>query len=322
VDYDYDYTYYPANIFITGTDSLLGQKWSKTLGPGTRISSIKKTGTTGYILSGNYLAGKTDSFCISKINAGGDLVWQKYLSVAGTNNYTLVTSAGELVTIGTSNGVNRHTVVVKCDASGNELWRRSFDGTVNSQTTRSPNNIIETASGFLIASLTFTDQIVLTKLDAAGNIVNQTNTATGYIGTIFEAGVASTPNNILVFATNTRYVFTYNSSLGFIDSRNVTETGINCGISGNNHFYIAEGNHQYAHVQELSADGQLGWSVGIGNTLGNACGSQMSGATRYCKKIVYTGSGDILAFSEGENDPNMRGWSVYLTRYCSDGKMK
>jgi PKD repeat protein len=314
---------------LLATDSFLRQKWIKPLSTSSvRLNSIKKVNANEFILSGNYQTGNTNQFALSKINSNGDLVWEKYISaISGINNYTIPTTDGNLITIGLSgptNPYNPYTVVVKCDGNGNEIWRKYFDGVQTPAIIRNANNIIETSSGYVFASLAGpTNQIVLTKLDFNGNIIGQTFVSSGNIGTIFEAGVASCNNSFLVFATNTRYVFMFDANLNFVDSRMIGQTGIHHAVSGGSFFYVADGSFQYSYVIQLSTSGMPMWNSGIDNSIPVYCTGALWGATRYCKKLLYTSGNDVVAFSEGQNNiSGPLGFSVYLARYLQTGFLK
>jgi len=322
ISYAYTPVTYEMAYSITCADSLLKRRWTKDLGISVRLSSIKKINTSEYILSGNYNAGPTSQFCLSKINTNGDLVWQKYSgAIAGTNNYTIVTGDGSLVTIGTTPpGINQYAIIIKYDANGNEIWRKNFDGASTSVALRDPDNIIETVDGYVFASLNSSRQIVLTKLDFNGNIVKQSVTASGTNSTIFETGVVTSGNNFMIYATNTTSIYMFNSSFSFIDSRVVAQSGINHGLAVDNHFYIAEGSHQYAYVRQLSAEGAPQWSSIIDNVMPITCAMQEFGVTRYCNKIMFNTRGELVAAIEGEAAGG--GGASFIAKYGTDGKLK
>jgi hypothetical protein len=325
-----EYNYSGASTYnIMSVDSLLRMKWKKSLtGSTIRLSSLKKINNNEYILSGNYQAGNTNQFALSKINANGDLVWEKYISnLAGQNTFTLPAADGTFVTVGNSaSTTNPYTVIVKCDANGNELWRKLFDGIQSPLLVRFANNLIETPTGYAFASVApgvSSSQIVLTKLDINGNIAGQVTTNAGNIGTIFEAGVAYAGNYYMVFATNTRYVFMFSAALVFLESKMAGESSVNHGIAAGNYFYIADGSFQYAYVKQLSSDGTEIWSAGVNNSIPLSCSSVLSGVTRYGKKVLYTSYNEVIALSDGQNDPNgFNGSSVYMARYLADGRIK
>lgn len=310
-------------------DSLLRQKWTKTIpGNSIRLNSLKRIKSNEYILSGNYESGNTSQFSLSKIDATGNLIWQKYIAgLSGKNHFTLPASDGSLITIGDSEPVsNNYTIIVKCDSNGNEIWRKSFDASHSSNRIRNANNIIETVSGYVFAAVepvSGSSHIVLTKLDFDGNITGQSTIAPGNIGTIFQAGVANLNNRFLVFATNTRYIFMFDESLTFIEQRRVGETNINHAIAADGYFYLAEGDFQYAHVIKLNAEGMQIWSGGISNARPLSCSVVWDGATRYCKKVIYTSTNEIIALSEGDNGKNgLFNWSVFIEKFHRNGIRK
>jgi hypothetical protein len=314
---------------ILSVDSLLRKKFLKPLpGSSIRLKSLKRINATEYILSGNYQMGNTNQFALSKINANGDLLWEKYISnLAGENTYTLPTANGSLITIGNSSStVNPYTIVVKCDANGNELWRKQFDGVQIPTLIRSANNIIEIPTGYAFAALQPTvnySVIVLTKLDFNGNVTGQATAAPGNIGTISEAGVAYTNNTFMVYATRTQNIFMFTSAPSFINSRQLYGSGISHGIAANGKFYINEGTFQYASYKQLSDAGVEEWSIPFGNAIRLSCFSVHFGATRYGRKVLYTSYNEVIGMADGQNNPDyFNGSSVYLVKAYNNGKIK
>jgi len=308
-------------------DSLLKPIWNKPIPGNVRLSSLKKVSNNEYLLSGNFTTGNTDQFAITRITAEGNLIWTKYISnLSGKNVYTIPTSDGGILTIGdTSDVMNPFPVIVKCGNDGAEMWRKSFNTGIGTSI-RYPDNIIETSDGYLFASTKPNNSwgsVILTKLDFAGNTVQQTETAAGNWGTIFRAGVVNNGQVYMVYAVNSIAWYYFNSNLAFSSSAQTYYSGINHAMSYNGSFYLAEGSHQFAHIFKVSNDGSLTWAKTIGNNIPISCSSIFSGATRYCKKVLCTPT-DIFALSYGQNNATaFNSSSVYIEKLNpSDGSAK
>jgi hypothetical protein len=319
-----------SNYSLLRVDSLLKKKFLKPIpgGSSVRLKSLKRINATEYIMSGNYQAGNTGQFALSKINANGDLIWQKYITnLPGENTYTLAASDGSLITIGNNTvGGFSHTIVVKCDANGDEIWRKVFDGKQSALHVRSADNIIEIAGGYAFAALqqnVNNTLITMIKLDLNGNVTGQGSAAPGDNSTIFKAGVAFVNNTYMVYGTNARYIYMFTSAPAFIDSRQVAATGINHGIAANGNFYIVEGSHQYASFIQLNPTGVQNWTIGFGNSIPLDCSSVHSGVTRYGRKVLYTNYNEVVGMADGQNNPNnVNGWSVYMVKGLPNGRIR
>jgi PKD repeat protein len=314
---------------LYSVDSLLKQKWIKLI-PGTpgtiRLSSIKKISANEYILSGNYNPGNTNQFALSKINANGDLIWQKYISnLTGINNYTLVASDGSLITIGNSDE-DRFTLVVKCDAAGNEIWRRSYINVVRPPLFRAANKIIEVPGGFVFASVAEdnTNRLFLTKIDFNGNTTMQSfTTARGLFRKITGVGVAYTNNAFMVYTNETSNVYMFDSSLSFIEVRDISNDLVNDGIAGNNKFYLAQGRFESSYIKQLNSNGSQVWSSTIPNGITLSCSSNFTRAKLFGKKLIYTSYNEIVAFADQQNETgSVTSSSVYLLKYLPNGDLR
>lgn len=318
----------PLSYSLLKVDSVLKKIWLKPFsGSNVRASSIKKINAGEYVIAGNVTTGNVDQFSLSKISGNGDVVWVKYLNnLAGINNYVTPTTDGNLLTVGNTPVGNQRMVVVKCDGNGNELWRKTFDGTQSLPAVYGANNIIETADGYVFAALKagVSDQeTVLMKTDKNGNFLQQTTIPLLSGSTAFETGVAFSANTFMVYATNTQYAYFFGSNLSFIHYRKVAETGIRSGTAKNEKFFVAEGTNQYGYVKQLQSSGTADWSTIIGHRIVLGCGSYSSGATRYCRKALCTNEGDVVALSDGQNSSQgFNGSSVYLERFAANGQLK
>lgn len=316
----------PYSYSLIKVDSFLKAKWVKpVLGSNIRLSSLKKINASSYILSGNFSPGNPDVFSISKIDSAGNLQWVKFVAdIHGRNTYTTPTSDGGFLTIGDSTFVGNYCcIAIKFDANGNEQWRRLFNGT---QVLKDPDNIIEIGGGYIFASIVrgFSNhQLVLTKLDLNGNTIQQGSTFTGNSNSIFNAGIVHLNNTYLVYATNAADIYLFNDNLTFINSRSLGQYGINSVSAQNGFFYSTESNNQYSFVKQIAVNGNINWSSLIFNSVPISCNGFWSGATRYCKKVIFSGNDAVIALSYGENDQyNNNTSSVYVEKFQLDGKLK
>ena len=114
--------------------------WAKTYGYGA-ANSVAVCSDGSFILAGNtaVYAGVDGSadMAVVKINANGDVVWQKTTggsrdefatSVVRTNDGGCAI-AGYTTDDWTANGGKGHAMIVKLDAAGNEIWNKEFGGT-------------------------------------------------------------------------------------------------------------------------------------------------------------------------------------------------
>jgi len=316
----------PPSYSLLKVDSLLRQVWFKPVtGSNIRLASLKKTASTDYILSGNYSSGNVDLFSISKIDSSGNLKWVKYITdIQGKNNCTIPTSDGGFLTIGNSTLiVNSPTIVVKFDSNGDETWRKVFN---TPQTIQDADNIIETTTGYVFASVIrgfSNNQIVITKLNFSGNILQQNTTLEGDASTIFTAGISQIANTYLVHAKNTKYIYLFADDLSFIRNKIIGESGINNSIAKNSMFYLAQGSFQYSYIRQINTIGDINWSSVINNQLNLSCSSFLIGATRYCKKVIFSGTDELIALSDGKN--NSTGFfisSLYIEKFNLAGAIK
>ncbi|HVG17302.1 MAG TPA: PKD domain-containing protein [Chitinophagaceae bacterium] len=308
------------------TDSLLKERWRKNiLSPGIRLNSIKKVSPNEFILAGNYSRGNTHQFALSKVDGNGNGIWTKYITnLEGQNVYVNKTSDGGLITIGDAITNNQsYCVVVKCDGNGTELWRKSFRNPLGHPHLSDAQNIVETATGYVFAGLKgslLSYEIVITQLDNNGSISKQNSTPLDYTGTIYEAGIAAAGNSYMVNLVNTSHAFRFRSDLSVASLLRFGEASLNWVIAKDNHFFFAEGGHQYAFVSMSNENGEQQWQTVIDHAIMLSCTTRSSGTTRYCKKVIYSTSGDVVALSQGPNDYNsFNGSSVYIERFTIDG---
>jgi hypothetical protein len=316
----------PPAYSLVKLDSLLKPVWTVNIpGNSLRLNSISRLSNSDYILSGNFTNGNTGQFSITRITSQGTLVWTKYITnLSGNNVHTIQTQDGGFITIGdTTNPINPFPVTVKCNSNGDEVWRKSYN---SGPGLRSPDNIIETSTGYLFGAYKpggLFGKVVLTAIDFNGNIAQQQETNANNAGTIFRVGIVKNGNGYLAYATNSVSGYLFNDNLSFNSSQTIGQTGVNHATAHNGSFYVAEGNHQYSFINKLTAAGMQSWSSLVANYIPISCNSVFSGATRYCKKAMISGN-DIVAFSYGENSTSgFNSSSVYVEKFRqNDGQIR
>lgn len=327
--YSWDKPLDPITYSLLKTDSFLNPVFIKPVsGSSIRLSSLKKTNSNDYILSGNFSDGDTKQFSVSKIDESGNLLWVKYLSVAGENIYTSETSDGGFITIGNYNNTDGlYTVVVKLDANGNEIWKRPLNNTIK-PFAQGATNIIETSSGFVFASLILTGStqtLVLTNLDFNGSIISQKqmllNSDLGYVAMV---GLAKTGNTIIVYPKNSSgYIYLFDDNFSLLQINKIWDTGIVSIISYNNNFYACAGTWAQAYTFKIDQTGQTPWGVLYPNvTAEKSCSYSYVGNTRLARKIIKSDH-DFITLADGWNDGSQsRTSAAYLLRVTQDGEIR
>jgi hypothetical protein len=126
------------DVYLVKTDASGNQLWQRTYG-GTLDDfgySVQLTSDGGYVIVGytnSFGAGGYDVYFV-KTDASGNQLWQKtYGGIGNEEGYSVTqTSDGGYVIAGWTNsfGVGGSDVyIVKTDASGNQLWQKTYGGT-------------------------------------------------------------------------------------------------------------------------------------------------------------------------------------------------
>jgi len=171
-----------SDVYLIKTDIAGNQAWTKTFG-GSEWDigySIRQTSDGGYVIAGytqSYGAGGSDVYLI-KTDASGNQVWAR--SIGGSDldvGYSArQTSDGGYVITGytDSYGAGSDDVyLIKTDASGNQVWTKTFGGTVDDY----GYSVLQSSDGgFVITGYkdyasADTDDVYLIKTDASGNEV-------------------------------------------------------------------------------------------------------------------------------------------------------
>ncbi|SMC63130.1 T9SS C-terminal target domain-containing protein [Moheibacter sediminis] len=194
-----------TDSWIVKLDASGDIEWDKLYGGNGSESawSIQQTTDGGYIIGGNSSssasgnvsgAGKgNDDYWILKLDASGNIVWDKLYGGSGTESFTSIrqTTDGGYIVTGSTNSSNsgdvnatnkgvRDAWIVKLDASGNIDWKKLYGGSGN----ESVNSVQQTPDGgYILAGVSQSsasgnvsdvnnggqDYWIL-KLDASGNI--------------------------------------------------------------------------------------------------------------------------------------------------------
>ncbi|MES2593053.1 MAG: T9SS type A sorting domain-containing protein [Bacteroidota bacterium] len=168
-----------SDVYLIKTDASGIVSWSKTIGGSDNDLgySVQQTTDGGYIIGGNsYNTIGNFNLYLIKMDSNGTLVWSKTYGGAGTEHGGFVTQTadGGYVIMGDtySFGLQGGIYIVKTDASGNEVWSKTYGNYMGGNEKLS---IQQTADGGYIVA-TFTIELgdhdaCLIKTDSNGNII-------------------------------------------------------------------------------------------------------------------------------------------------------
>jgi len=138
------------------------------------------TNETSWVVPGSYLSGHDSDGWLLKLDASGNVQWQKSYRTPGTDALYKVkqTSDGGFVAVGLTSrpdwgGVGVNAWVLRVDSQGNIVWDNSYGGNQTEQA----NDIVQTSDGgFLVVGFTYSFggfPAWVLRLDSAGGIVWQ-----------------------------------------------------------------------------------------------------------------------------------------------------
>jgi hypothetical protein len=173
------------NVFVVRTDANGKLLWQKSFGrtpfkPDSG-SDLIPTGDGGYLIAGRSTTAQDENAYIIKIDANGNLLWDKvYGGSAGENAASIkATGDGGYIFLGStssykSGGTGDYDFyLVKIDAAGNVIWEKNYGG---SDWDRGVSVIVTNDGGYLMAGWTASPEfgavardICLIKIDASGN---------------------------------------------------------------------------------------------------------------------------------------------------------
>lgn len=157
---------YEESFLITKLNSYGNVNWSKVIdraGYGERLLSVEQADDGGYIIaggSGNYVYPFSNDYALIKLDASGNIIWQRLYSDGGSINPT---DDGGYVISGNS-------CLFKIDSIGSILWQKTYReiGGLIKQTTDGGYIVVRDSrigSAFLSGN-----DIEVLKLDSDGNV--------------------------------------------------------------------------------------------------------------------------------------------------------
>lgn len=169
------------NVWLIKTDIMGNLQWQNTFGGNAddEAYAVQQTADGGYIIAGytkSYGSGLMDAYLI-KADSMGNFVWERMSGGAQDDEAygVLQTGDGGFIIAGATSSFgagSRDAFLIKTDANGNELWRKTFGG-LSSDGAR---NVQKTSDGgYILTGWTFSlgpqavGNAVLYKADSLGN---------------------------------------------------------------------------------------------------------------------------------------------------------
>ena len=170
------------DVLLIKTDSNGNEVWSQTYGGSglDRGYDVEQTSDGGYVIGGyttSYGAGESDFYLI-KTDSNGNEVWSRTFGGSSSDNaFSMeITSDGGYILVGKTDSYGAggdDVYLVKTDPDGNEVWSRTFGGTLDDNALF----VIETSDGgFIMTGYTEVkdveddDDIYLIKTDSDGYV--------------------------------------------------------------------------------------------------------------------------------------------------------
>lgn len=166
-----------ADVRVVKTDADGNEQWQQTLGgPEYDESfSIQQTSDGGYILAGftaSFGVDDADGWLI-RLDADGNELWNKTVGGVGDDSARSIqqTSDGGYIIAGVTRpqGTNRYSDwLIKTDTDGNELWSKTFEGSV-AYSVRQTSDGGYIAAGAITSETTAITDVWLIKTDSSGD---------------------------------------------------------------------------------------------------------------------------------------------------------
>ena len=224
----------PSDVYIIKTDDDGNELWNKTFGgPGYDYGySVQQTSYGGYVISGGTDSENGGDIYLIKTDDNGDSLWTKTIG-GNSEDYSFSvqqTTDGGYIIAGSANSFGNgdsDVYLIKTDASGNELWNKTFGG---SEYDEGYSIQQTTDGGYIIAGITNSigngnSDVYLIKTDGSGNeLWNKT-----FGGSEYDEGysVQQTTDGGYIIAGSTNSIGNGNSDVYLIKTDgngNVTST--------------------------------------------------------------------------------------------------
>ena len=315
-----------ADAWLLKLDAAGEITWQKTYG-GTGYDfawSVQQTSDGGYIVLGGSDAFDEDSdIWLLKLNATGDVVWQKtYGGTSGESVFWVQqTSDNGYIVLGDTYSFgagNRDAWLLKLDAAGEITWQKTYGGTGYDL----PYSIQQTTpdGGYILAGGTrsfgeVNSDVWLLKLDAAGEITWQKTyggtgydlansviqtTDGGYIVAAETSSFGAGSHDVWVIKLTSAGVVTWQKTYGGpLGERgySIQQTTPDGGyiLTGGTYSFGAGNNDVW--LLKLTADGDVTWQKTYGGS-----GSESAYLVRQTNNGGYVVAGGTNSFSSGSFD--------------------
>jgi PKD repeat protein len=267
--------------FMIKFDKNLNIKWKKSFTPWSNsvIHNITPTSDGNFIVSSSKRNTYNCYYTITKIDTGGNIIFNKSLSeIQGVCSYAAETADKGFILIGEENKIINtndtipFTTIAKTDASGNFSWKKNY----SDRYCLMSKNVIQMNDGYLFGTnykgLGETDSLIIIKLDLQGNLVWQTSKEwqipdSHIIYNIFNTTLIQTDNYIIAINDGHDMILFFTPEGQFVKR---VSTGLYrnelINKTSNNQFFIYGGDTYWENIQLIgyNASGTESWSKGYG----------------------------------------------------------
>lgn len=160
---------YESSFLITKLNSYGNVDWSKVLdraGYGDEAFSVQQTIDGGYIVaggSGSYVDFTDDNYVLIRLDASGNIIWQKLYSKGGPVGLTY--DGGYVI--------SGNLCVIKIDSTGNIQWQKSYSemGGLIKQTKDGGYIVVQSNNAGIFNVNMSVNEMAAIKLDAGGGVL-------------------------------------------------------------------------------------------------------------------------------------------------------